>query len=84
MDRRVHFLCTEDKRDGLPGAQRAAIDPESNRMTTVRKLKCAWKYRRFLWKYRRVLRYRREIGAGLLAAGAAVALVVLSGERRTG
>ena len=38
---------------------------------TMRKLKLAFRYRRFLWKYRRVLRHRREI-LGALAGGAAL------------
>jgi len=49
-------------------------------MTTMRKLECAWKYRRLLWKYRKLVRHRREIAAGL-AAGAAMALVVWRGSR---
>lgn len=50
-------------------------------MTNLRKLECAWKYRRALWKYRKLIRYRREIGAALLAGAVAIVAVKLSAQR---
>jgi len=46
-------------------------------MTTLTKVKFAWKYRRPLWKYRALIRRRREIAwaaAGLIAAGTGILL----------
>jgi hypothetical protein len=42
-------------------------------MTTIRKLKFAWKYRRPLWKYRRLIRHRKAVAGGAALAGAAAA-----------
>ncbi len=39
----------------------------------LRKVKFAWKYRKYLWKYRAWIRHRREI-AGVAAAGAALVI----------
>jgi hypothetical protein len=47
---------------------------------SVRNVKLAWKYRRFLWKYRNLIRRRREI-AGFAAAGAVLAAGVLLRRR---
>ncbi len=44
-------------------------------MTTVRRMKLAWRYRKYLWKYRAWIRHRKEI-AGIAAAGA----VLLAGN----
>ncbi len=38
----------------------------------IRKVRFAWKYRKYLWKYRGVIRRRKEI-AGWTAAGVALA-----------
>jgi len=46
-------------------------------MTTLTKVKFAWKYRRPLWKYRSLIRHRREIAwaaVGLIAAGTGILL----------
>jgi hypothetical protein len=43
---------------------------------TIRKLKFAWKYRKYLWRYRNVIRHRRQIawwtGAGVVVATAGI------------
>jgi hypothetical protein len=36
-------------------------------MKPLRKIELAWKYRRPLWKYRKLIRYRREILAGVVS-----------------
>ncbi len=54
----------------------------------IKKIKSAWKYRKFLWKYRSVIRHRREIMGALAVTAIAVGILLLrpgiesgSGER---
>ena len=44
-------------------------------MSPITKLELAWKYRRPLWKYRKLIRYRKQILAGVVSLGV-VALTV--------
>jgi len=49
---------------------------------TPRNVKFAWKYRRALWKYRGLIRHRKAIAGGALAAAGALAAVVLTRKAR--
>ncbi|MBV8729088.1 MAG: hypothetical protein JO336_04695 [Acidobacteriia bacterium] len=49
-------------------------------MTTISKVKRAWKYRRLLWKLRGVYRYRKEL-AGVVLTSAAVTITALLPHR---
>jgi hypothetical protein len=58
---------------------------------TVKRMKMAWKYRKYLWKYREVIRRRRQIkwaAAGAAAVAAAGIFAMrdriqwMHGERR--
>jgi hypothetical protein len=42
----------------------------------IKKMKMAWKYRKFLWKYRAIIRHRREI-MGVLAVSAIAAGILI-------
>jgi len=37
-------------------------------VTALAKIRLGWKYRRQLWKYRRLIRQRKELAGGAIAA----------------
>lgn len=46
----------------------------------IKKMKSAWKHRKFLWKYRKLIRHRREI-MGVLAVSAIAAGILIRRPR---